>query len=105
MNRVITEDPSKRTPLILGGHDFKGISDLVVKPIEAKAPKWWHIALAFSFSLLFFILYLCLFLWASYPYLDFIIASVSLSRLFFVNSFLNRTYFNPNNLTVSSVMR
>ncbi|MBT5955093.1 polysulfide reductase NrfD [bacterium] len=56
MNRVITEDPSKRTPLILGGHDFKGISDLVVKPIEAKAPKWWHIALAFSFSLLMLLL-------------------------------------------------
>ncbi|MBT6121329.1 polysulfide reductase NrfD [bacterium] len=56
MNRVIAEDPSKRTTLILGGHDFEGISDLVVKPIETKAPKWWHIALAFSFSLLMLLL-------------------------------------------------
>ena len=49
---VGVEDPSQRTPLVLGGHDFKSVSDLVCRPVEAKAPKWWTIAFGVSVSVL-----------------------------------------------------
>ncbi len=45
-------DKVKRVVLVRGGHTFKGVSDLVAKPIESQAPSWWVIALLASVSLL-----------------------------------------------------
>lgn len=42
----------KRVLLVKGGHDFKGVSDLVARPIEDPAPSWWGIALVGSTSVL-----------------------------------------------------
>ena len=47
---VGNDDPSKRTPLVLGGHDFKSVSDIICRPVEAKAPQWWMIAFGVSVS-------------------------------------------------------
>jgi molybdopterin-containing oxidoreductase family membrane subunit len=52
MSVPVVEDPSKRTPLILGGHDFKSVSDTICRPVEAKAPKWWMIAFGVAVSIL-----------------------------------------------------
>lgn len=49
---ITVENPEKRPQLIHGGHTFESLTDLVAKPIEVKAPKWWHIALLGSISLL-----------------------------------------------------
>jgi len=49
---VIVEDPSVRTPLVLGGHTFESVSDAVCAPVEQKAPKWWIASFAVAVSLL-----------------------------------------------------
>jgi Ni/Fe-hydrogenase subunit HybB-like protein len=46
----IAANTAKRPPLILGGMDFKEITETVVKPIEQKAPTWWFIAFVASLS-------------------------------------------------------
>lgn len=46
------EDPSIRVPLITGGLGFEKITDVVCAPIEAKTPKWWHIAFTGAVSVL-----------------------------------------------------
>lgn len=48
---ISLEDPSKRQPLVLGGHDFKSISDVVCAPVERKALSWWWIAFIGATSL------------------------------------------------------
>ena len=50
--QVFSEDPSRRQKLVLGGHTFASISDVVCKPIEDKAPTWWLIGLMASLSFL-----------------------------------------------------
>lgn len=52
MAEHVFEDPSKRHPLVLGNHTFATISDVVCKPVENKAPKWWLIAFSGAVSLL-----------------------------------------------------
>ncbi|MBT5855590.1 polysulfide reductase NrfD [bacterium] len=42
----------KRRPLVTGNQTFESISDIVCKPVEATPPKWWHIALLGSITLL-----------------------------------------------------
>lgn len=42
----------KRVPLVQGGLTFEDISNVVSKPIEDKAPKWWFIAFVCSVSVL-----------------------------------------------------
>lgn len=42
----------KRVPLVQGGLTFEDISNVVSKPIEDKAPKWWFIAFICSVSVL-----------------------------------------------------
>ncbi len=34
----------ERAPLVLNGHGFEKITDMVCGPVERKAPKWWQIA-------------------------------------------------------------
>ncbi|NBV41942.1 hydrogenase [bacterium] len=53
---VNDNDPSQRVPLVLGGHDFKSVSDVICAPVEAKAPTWWLVSFGFAFSLMLLIL-------------------------------------------------
>jgi len=46
------ESTLKRPPMVLGGHNFEAVTDIVSKPTEMKAPKWWHIGFAASLSVL-----------------------------------------------------
>lgn len=41
----------KRVPLVTGNQTFKSVTDIVCKPAEMKAPKWWFIGLSLSASL------------------------------------------------------
>lgn len=52
MNPQDESNPSVRVPLVLGGHDFKAVSDLICAPIERKAPSWWMISFVGAVSLL-----------------------------------------------------
>jgi len=52
MSEVSRESLLKRIPLVQGGLDFKGVTDVVAGPVERKAPKWWFIALIGSISLM-----------------------------------------------------
>lgn len=52
MHEVTQDSLLKRVPLVQGGLDFKGVTDVVAAPVERKAPKWWFIALIGSISLL-----------------------------------------------------
>lgn len=52
MHEVSQNSMLKRVPLVEGGLDFKGVTDVVAAPVERKAPKWWFIALIGSISLL-----------------------------------------------------
>ena len=40
----------ERTVLVTGNPTFKRVTDQVCKPIDMKAPKWWHIGLAASIA-------------------------------------------------------
>lgn len=40
----------KRHPLVLGDPTLLQITDDICRPVETKAPKWWTIALGFTFS-------------------------------------------------------
>jgi Ni/Fe-hydrogenase subunit HybB-like protein len=51
MSASIELDPSKRIPLVTGDLNFEQITDIVSKPTETKAPKWWWIILSGSISL------------------------------------------------------
>lgn len=50
------ERPSKRVPLVLGGLSFGDVTDVVIKPIEDKAPVWWKVGMVLSASLLMLLL-------------------------------------------------
>ncbi len=52
MSASIELDPSKRIPLVLGNHTFESVTEVISKPTETKAPKWWWIALCGAVSLL-----------------------------------------------------
>lgn len=52
MHEVSQDSLLKRVPLVQGGLDFKGVTDVVAAPVERRAPKWWFIALVGSISLL-----------------------------------------------------
>ena len=52
MSATTPNDPSKRQKLVLGGLNFKTLTDLVCRPVERKAPPWWFIGLILSVSLL-----------------------------------------------------
>jgi Ni/Fe-hydrogenase subunit HybB-like protein len=43
----------KRVPLVNGALNFRSLTNLVIKPIEDKAPLWWIISFLVSLSLLF----------------------------------------------------
>ncbi|RAP23503.1 hydrogenase [Candidatus Marinamargulisbacteria bacterium SCGC AG-343-K17] len=47
----ITNEEIQRVPLVLGDKSFKEVSDIISKPAEMKAPKWWVIGLLGSLSL------------------------------------------------------
>ncbi len=49
---TVTQDPSKRVSLVLGNHNFETLTDIISKPVERKAPTWWHIGFMFAFSVL-----------------------------------------------------
>lgn len=49
----MSEKQLERPVLVQGGLNFSKVTDLVCKPVEAKAPSWWLIALVFSVSLVF----------------------------------------------------
>ena len=42
----------KRVPLVADNPSFADVTNVVCKPVEDKAPKWWLIGLMLSFSLL-----------------------------------------------------
>lgn len=46
----ISTNTASRPPLVLGGMDFKEVTDVVLKPVQTKAPTWWFIALVASIS-------------------------------------------------------
>ena len=56
MDATLINDPSKRPPLVTGGHDFKAVSDMVCEPIEGKSPKWWLLGFGAAFSVLLLLL-------------------------------------------------
>ena len=56
MSAQYAEDTTVRHPLVTGGLDFEKITDVVCKPVETKAPRWWHIALLGSLSILMLLL-------------------------------------------------
>ncbi|MCZ6599732.1 MAG: polysulfide reductase NrfD [Acidobacteria bacterium] len=41
-----------RAPLILGGHDFKSLTEAVARPLESKTPPGWWVVFGISLSLL-----------------------------------------------------
>jgi len=41
-----------RAPLILGGHDFKSITDAVAAPLERRTPRAWYVLFAISLGML-----------------------------------------------------
>jgi len=45
-------DPRELTPLVLGGHDFTSITDLVTDLALRKTPRMWYVAMAGALSLL-----------------------------------------------------
>ena len=47
----IINEEIKRVPQVLGDPTFKEVTDVICKPNETKAPKWWFIALLGSISL------------------------------------------------------
>ena len=47
----ITNEEIQRVPQVLGDKSFKEVSDIIAKPAESKAPKWWFIGLAISAAL------------------------------------------------------
>ena len=49
-------NPSTRHPLVTGDLSFKEITEVVVKPVESKAPKLWFILLGLSASLIMLLL-------------------------------------------------
>lgn len=51
MSEYLHPDTSiKRAPLVLGGHSFEDVTNIVCAPVERKAPKWWLIALTAAIS-------------------------------------------------------
>ncbi len=46
------EPVAGRAPLVLGGHDFKSLTDVVARPIERPTPLGWWIVFSISFALL-----------------------------------------------------
>ena len=48
----ITNEEIKRVPQVLGNKlTFKEVTEVIAKPAESKAPKWWFIGLFASISL------------------------------------------------------
>ena len=47
----ITNEEIERVPLVLGDKNFQEVTDIIAKPAESKAPKWWFIGLIGSASL------------------------------------------------------
>ena len=47
----IINEEIKRVPQVLGNKSFKDVTDVISKPAETKAPKWWFIGLFGSMSL------------------------------------------------------
>jgi molybdopterin-containing oxidoreductase family membrane subunit len=48
-----THEPVEgRAPLILGGHDFKSLTDKVVEPLERKTPIGWWLCFIPSLAML-----------------------------------------------------
>ena len=47
----ITNEEIKRVPQVLGNRSFKEVTEVIAKPAESKAPKWWFIGLFASISL------------------------------------------------------
>ena len=48
-----THEPVQgRAPLILGGHDFKSLTDAVLTPMDRKTPLGWWLCLLPSLGLL-----------------------------------------------------
>jgi Ni/Fe-hydrogenase subunit HybB-like protein len=47
----IINEEIQRVPLVLGDKSFNEVTDIISKPAESKAPKWWFIALIGSMSL------------------------------------------------------
>ncbi len=50
------DDTTTRAPLVVGGHNFESISDLVAGPVEQKAPRWWQIGLSAAITALMLLL-------------------------------------------------
>ena len=46
------DDPRQRAPLILNDRDFHDVTEIVLKPTEAKTPMLWYPAFAASVVLL-----------------------------------------------------
>ncbi len=47
----IINEEIQRVPQVLGNKSFKEVSDIISKPAETKAPKWWFIGMLGSLSL------------------------------------------------------
>jgi len=47
----ITNEEINRVPQVLGNKSFKKVTEIISKPAETKAPKWWFIGLIGSMSL------------------------------------------------------
>lgn len=47
----ITNEEINRVPQVLGNKSFKEVTEIISKPAETKAPKWWFIGLVGSMSL------------------------------------------------------
>lgn len=61
---ITDDDPTRRAPLVTGGHDFKSVTDTICGVVESpKPPPGWYIAFAISSSvaLMFFALLVYLF--------------------------------------------
>ncbi|MGC6367681.1 MAG: NrfD/PsrC family molybdoenzyme membrane anchor subunit [Candidatus Marinamargulisbacteria bacterium] len=46
----ITNEEIKRVPQVLGNKSFQEVTEVIAKPAESKAPKWWFIGLFASMS-------------------------------------------------------
>ena len=46
------ENPLERAPLVEGGHDFAGVTDIVSRVAEQRTPRGWYLMFAISVALL-----------------------------------------------------
>ncbi len=61
------DDPRRRAPLVLGGHDFGSVTRQVCGIAEGGTPRAWYVAFAISFALLLMLVALVGYLFATGP--------------------------------------